>query len=651
MGTKLTDAVFFTQLLDASLPGLEDLPVLAAASDFAACRKVFATYVRQMLHPEVFFSVKREMDTVNETPEEEVECAEKAVHNIMRSVGVEYDFGDGPIDWFSNPTYNQYNEWTWQLSRHREWYMMSRVYRRTGGERYAAAVARQIRSWIDQAQCPELPCFGGDTLCWRTIECGIRQGQCWPDVIHTFYNCPSFDDDLITDWCKSVWEHGAHLHTDHTIGNWLIMEMTGLLHIGLLYPCFKDSAVWYRFALEKLTKELAVQIYDDGFQYELTTGYQVVLLKNYGLVMRILAAYGKDIPADMQRYMTKMMEMYVQLMRPDGKVPDLNDGKDYTVHQLLAQYIDLVPEQAVLRWAVSQGAEGAPPAAPSHIFTDSGLAALRTGWRKEDTWLFFDGGKFGTNHQHEDKLNLLMYADGAPILTECGIYAYDSSPMRKYCLSTRGHNTVRVDGLDQNRRKNFDRAKEISASHDLRWSLSDTTDALRASYREGYGPEQDNSVCHERSVYFLKQSEGLRPFAVVVDRLRSDREHDYELLWHLDTQSITQDSLRLRAGTLNILTPDAPSEKAGLSIAYGQRFPEWQGWYSGSGLQNHHRPIYTAIYRLYGQDIRWVTVLYPDGGEDCPFDHVEASSQPEDTRLILHKTDGSVLDLDESAFW
>ena len=651
MGTKLTDSVFFTQLLDTALPGLEEIPSLAAAADYAACRRVFAAYVRQMLHPEIFFSSQREMDTVNETPEEEVECAEKAVRNIMRSVGVEYDFGEGPVDWFSNPTYNQYNEWTWQLSRHREWYMMSRVYRRTGDERYASAVARQFRSWIDQAQTPDLPCFASDTLCWRTIECGIRQGQCWPDVIHTFYNSPSFDDDLITDWCKSVWEHGTHLITDHTIGNWLIMEMTGLLHVGLLYPCLKDSAAWYQYALERLTEELSIQIYDDGFQYELTTGYQVVLLKNYALVMRLLTAYGQTVPEKMREYMGKMMLMYVHLMRPDGKVPDLNDGHDYEVSNLLAQYMDLAPEDPALRWAVTEGAEGTPPEQCSQIFADSGLAALRTGWGKEDTWLFFDGGKYGTNHQHEDKLNLLLYADGAPILTECGIYAYDRSPMRKYCLSTRGHNTVRVDGMDQNRRKSFDRAIEVAAPHDLRWCLGKNTDALRASYCEGYGPELDKSVTHERSVYFIRRAEGLRPFAVIVDRLYADAEHDYELLWHLDTQRITQDRLQLRAGTLNILTPDAPIETAGLSIAYGQRFPQWQGWYSGSGLQNHHRPICTAQYWLHGQSIRWVTVLYPDGGEGCPIQRVEASLCTEDARICLHNADGSTLELDENTFW
>ena len=650
MGTKLTDQVFFSELVDTTQPGLAEIARYAAVEDYAACRKTFAAFVRNMLRPDVFFRAERIMEKALENEHEELERAEKAVRNIMLSVGVEYDFGDGPIDWYSNHTYNQYKEWTWQLSRHKEWQIMSRVYRRTGDERYAQATARQIRSWIDQAQCPDLPCFGGDTLCWRTIECGIRQGQCWPDVIHAFYNSPAFDDDLLTDWCKSVWEHGAHLQMDHCTGNWLIMEMTGLAHIGLLYPCFKKADEWYAYAMEKLEDELKVQVYDDGFQYELSTGYQVVLLVNYALIMRTVAAYGREVPAKMREYMGKMMMIYVHLMRPDGKVPDINDGHDHKVSKLLARYMDLAPDIPALRWAVSEGAEGTPPAELNQIFADSGLAALRTGWGKEDTWLFFDGGKFGAGHQHEDKLNLLFYADGTPILTECGIYAYDGSEMRKYCLSTRGHNTIRVDGMDQNRRKTFVRAEEMAKQHDLRWRFTPEVDFLCANYNEGYGPEQDRSIRHERCVYFVRQVAGLKPFAVVVDRLRADKVHDYSVLWHLDTEKIASCGLQLRAETLNILTPEMPMETAGLSLCRGQQYPEWQGWYSASGLQNQHRPIWTAQYGLHAQNIRWVTVLYPDGGAACPICSVEASADLDASVIKLHLTDGSVYELDETDY-
>ena len=39
----------------------------------------------------------------------------------------------------------------------------------------------------------------------------------------------------------------------------------------------------------------------------------------------------------------------------------------------------------------------------------------------------------------------------------CNNYAYDTSEMRKYVLSTRAHNTIRIDGKDQNTRRSWRR--------------------------------------------------------------------------------------------------------------------------------------------------------------------------------------------------
>ena len=80
---------------------------------------------------------------------------------------------------------------------------------------------------------------------------------------------------------------------------------------------------------------------------------------------------------------------------------------------------------------------------------------MRSGWERDARYLLLDVGPFGYGHQHEDKLNLLLHAYGRLLLAEGGNYAYDSSEMRRYVLSTRAHNTIRVDGHDQNRRLYF----------------------------------------------------------------------------------------------------------------------------------------------------------------------------------------------------
>lgn len=190
-------------------------------------------------------------------------------------------------------------------------------------------------------------------------------------------------------------------------------------------------------------------------------------------------------------------------------------------------------------------------------------------------------------HQHEDKLSLLLYADGAYTLTEANRYAYDTSEMRRYVLSTRGHNTVRVDGQDQNRRKTYAWKKEdIARKSDLDYTLSPDCDRVSAIYDEGYGDGQDRDVTHSRRVLFLKQpGHGLRPFVIVVDRLTAkEQSHQYEWLWHLDSPTLKADGLKLQAGTLHVLVPDVPD---GNGIAGRGARPDIPGM-AGLGVQFGH---------------------------------------------------------------
>ena len=103
------------------------------------------------------------------------------------------------------------------------------------------------------------------------------------------------------------------------------------------------------------------------------------------------------------------------------------------------------PSRSDFAWAHSEGKQGKSPAVTSCAFDYAGYYIMRTSWKPDAVWALFDGGPFGYGHQHEDKLNVLLHAYGRLLLTEGGNYAYDTSEMRKYVLSTRGaqHNSCR----------------------------------------------------------------------------------------------------------------------------------------------------------------------------------------------------------------
>lgn len=59
--------------------------------------------------------------------------------------------------------------------------------------------------------------------------------------------------------------------------------------------------------------------------------------------------------------------------------------------------------------------------------------------------MLFDVGPFGAGHQHEDKLGFVIYAYGAYLVIDSGIYPYDTSRWRRYVLSPYAHNVIHVD--------------------------------------------------------------------------------------------------------------------------------------------------------------------------------------------------------------
>ncbi len=650
IGPLVTDGAFFTQHVNTGLPGMEGIPEAARRGDFAAARRLFAAQVRASVKPQTLLSIPYvpEGTHVMLPNEDPIAAAERVLTHNLISVGVPHQFGER-IDYFHNPTFNQYKEWTWQLSRHSEWKLLAYAYHKTGDERYAACCADLFRQWVAQAACPEVGTGGGDTLCWRTIEAGIRMGSNWQYALHAFIHSPHFTDDVLTDWYKSVYEHGVRLRADATSANWLLMEMDGLGQIGLLYPQLKDAPMWRAFAFEVMEKELDRQFYADGFHYELSTAYHEVSLSCYIRLLRVGRSCGASMPHAFLEKLESAVALYLKLAMPDGRTPNLNDGWYAPVREYLENYRDLFPHRADFAWYATRGGQGAPPAFVSVALPYSGYFVMRSGWGEDAVYGMLDAAPFGRGHQHEDKLSVLIYANGALVLTEGGIYPYDDSQMRRYVLSTRAHNTVRVDGQDQNRRQAYcwdgaDIAKDAGMAH----AIAPELDAARGTYAEGYGEDAGRLAVHERSVYFIKKHACAgRPFFVVVDRLRADEPRRFEILWHLDTASLKLDGLRADTPVMCVAAagPDGLSADA----VYAQKTPDWQGWRGTGQIQGDFLPVYALRYFAQGRDVRVVTLFFPSDEETCPFLGVEASGDVRESGFALVLRDGTRVPFDERA--
>ena len=488
---KITEKMFFEDVLDLTIPELKLASETHAAGNAPEARRIFASYVRGALMPEKFFKIPfyEQYGACIRSGETLIDQANRVLENKYIAVNVPYDFGKGnKIDWWANPCYNKYKEWGVQFHRHHEWRALGHAYRETGDEKYAECFARLVRSWITEAeQYPEGdPPHPSQGLHWRTIECGIRMTVSWHYAIHACMNSPAIDDELWTLIFMSVWEHALRLRTSTAGFNWLTMELNGLTRISLCYPFFREAKSWFDYATKRFISEADDQFHPDYMQAELTTGYHGAVVSNFLGAFDAILAYGVTPPKAFLDGIHKMFYMYSRLCMPDRSCPALNDSGKPSVIKQCALGLKYFPEDDVLRYFATDSKEGHEPDYKSIILPYSGMFVMRTGWSRDDMWAFFESAPFGASHQHEDKLNFLLYAYGTDMLPDTGVFRYDTSDMRRYVLGTRSHNTGLVDGLPQNRRQKYVKIKphEMHNLSDLVAKIGEDTEVADGIYND-----------------------------------------------------------------------------------------------------------------------------------------------------------------------
>ena len=668
MNMYVTDERFFCEEIDQSVKGLEGIGDRFKTEGLSAAEKQFADFIRGFLTPEKYFRIPyygRENSWARKD-EDDFQAAERILTGELCSVGYFTKFPDTKsVIWDSNPTANEYKEWTWQLSRHHEWRCLGRCYRETGDERYTQAFIDFVMSWCEQAVCPEatnLWTSGTANQCWRTIEAGIRQTKNWHYAIHAFYKSPLMTDHIITTIFKSVWEHGYRLRNFSTSANWLIMELSGLAHIVMLYPFFNKTPDWKEYAFRRLSEEIDVQVYPDGFQYELSTGYHGTVSGNYNFVIQTARAIEYDIPEAVSKNLERTFEMYMKLCRPCGTTPNLNDGGEAGVKGACNLGLSYFPYREDFKWFATEGKEGTAPDFTSVAMPYSGMASMRTGWGKKDVWFFMESAPFGKGHQHEDKLNVLMYAYGKDVLQDVGNYAYDTSDMRKFILDTCAHNCAMVDDQSQRRRPKYYWSPDmITRRSDLKWAFNGDYDVTEGIYNEGYG-DTFVPVTHKRkAVFFKKGVNGSLPFALIIDRLTADdgAEHKYSVSYQMNVQPYAVDGKVFTADfgdgvTMSVIGSVAPD------VVVAQKTPFFMGWrpdHSGLGMdpvevrnEQEHHPAPCLRYHAFGTEKRVVTALYPSDNGQVAIKDIIISGDFNDTDITLVFADGSKVILNENDY-
>lgn len=233
--------------------------------------------------------------------------------------------------------------------------------------------------------------------------------------------------------------------------------------------------------------------------------------------------------------------------------------------------------------------------------------------------LVFSAQFHSRQHKHADDLNVLYNLRGQPLLVDPGTYVYQyNHPHRMYCESTRGHNTVEIDGLNYSRfgQDGFGSAVTLVAKadeciiaegrvHHTRLISSaipnneiKSTDALPVDIHQ-------RRIIIERPGYFL----------AVIDVLNSETNHEYTPWYHIHPNLLARKDSSARLGVYDkdgnkhcqIQCYDSDANSIESIKAKGQIKPRLQGWHSKNGRELEEN---TAIgFPLSGKSCFAVTVF------------------------------------------
>ena len=219
-------------------------------------------------------------------------------------------------------------KYVWELSRHQHLTVLAAAYRLDGDERYAEAVATQLRSWWAAN-----PFLSG--IHWTSgIELGLRLLSWvwirrlldgWDGAGPLFEGNRTFLQQLHhhQEWLARLPSHGS------SANNHLLAEMAGQFAAGCAFPWFPESSAWREAAATKLRRELVRQTFASGLNRELATDYHGFVLE-LGLAAALegeLAGHPLgDQVWDALRRMTDALAAVVDVRLRPPRQGDADDG-------------------------------------------------------------------------------------------------------------------------------------------------------------------------------------------------------------------------------------------------------------------------------------------------------------------------------------
>ena len=446
---------------------------------------------------------------------------------------------------------------------------LAAAYVKTGNETYARHAARLLWSFYRLSPQPNHRQVQGP---WRTLEVGSRQWRVWVDVIAHLGRTTPFDADMHAMLARSRLEHMRYLAA-YCGGpnNWYQVEASGMAVAALYSPELKHANAYLRLALRRLKWINSFAYYDDGFQFELTHLYHMFPTSAIFSVVQAARARGVDLPQDFVDLVEKAQEMYLYAVQPNHLLPMFNDCNPQPMDPSpILKFASEIFNRDDLLWGGTYGKEGRAPDHASHVWPSAKYYLMRSKWGEDGQYLHFDGAAWGASHQHEDKLNFVLYSHGRLMIGDPNIYSYARTELTHYFKSARAHNVVMIDGKGQARR--YRPEARLSTLGENEWVSRPGFDFVSSEYSEGFAPDPydrtgveiqvDHGFSHRRAIFYVKPG-----YWVLCDLIRGEDQeaHTLEQIFHLAPVYAPGTDEPMRAGEVSSAPSEIVTQDAGMA--------------------------------------------------------------------------------------
>ena len=316
-------------------------------------------------------------------------------------------------------------------------------------------------------------------------------------------------------------------------------------------------------------------------------------------------------PENVQQKAYKIIKYFASLLLPGGGNPQVGDEAGYNGinyndanrNNLLYSVCD-VP---FWKYLASDGKEGTAPDWTTIGFTGSenedefvsGVYTMRSDWSDDAVYLYTDvDGNTNPGHGHADDNQIIIKAYGQYLLTDQSFSSY--ATQRIPLDSTKYHNTVYIDSVDQNRTGVTEYEKANPVVKQKRFatnSLYDNTTLTTPQNGDHFG-------LHTRNILFLKPG-----FFVVNDYLepKDSAKHSYQQNWHMlpDANPDINENFVGKSNfsdTANVYVAQANSTGMTASVKDG---------YFGQGTGSIYDSHYLSYEKQASGKVIYDTVIYP----------------------------------------